>query len=132
MGLRSACMVFKELSADEKTRLEAEQREKGWRDEMDRLYGAKEEGILHAEDAPLASRRSLWRFALGEADRAVADALPVALDAKLSQHGLALRTVELLLGAVYPAAAEPKGVGCQHEVAHDKAAVVDAGGLRSV
>ena len=45
MELRSAYMVFKELSADEKTRLEAEQREKAWRDEMDRLYGAKEEGI---------------------------------------------------------------------------------------
>ena len=45
VGLRSACMVLKELSADEKTRLEAEQREKAWRDEMDRLYGAKEEGI---------------------------------------------------------------------------------------
>ena len=44
-GVRSACMVLKELSADKRTRLEAEQREKAWRDEMDRIDGAREEGI---------------------------------------------------------------------------------------
>ena len=44
-GVRSACIVRKELSADKRTRLEAEQREKAWRDEMDRIDGAREEGI---------------------------------------------------------------------------------------
>ena len=43
--VRSACMVLKELSADKRTRLEAEQREKAWRDEMDRIDSAREEGI---------------------------------------------------------------------------------------
>ena len=43
-NVRDACMVLKELSADEKTRLEAEMREKAWRDEMDRLDGAMEKG----------------------------------------------------------------------------------------
>ncbi|MBR3663408.1 MAG: hypothetical protein IKN64_01990 [Desulfovibrio sp.] len=38
-GVRSACMVLKDLSADEQTRLAAEMREKAWRDEMDRLDG---------------------------------------------------------------------------------------------
>ena len=48
-GVRSACMVLKDLSADEETRLQAEMREKAWRDEMDRLEGAiglgREQGI---------------------------------------------------------------------------------------
>ena len=35
----------KELSADERTRLEAEMREKAWRDEMDRYDTALAEGI---------------------------------------------------------------------------------------
>ena len=43
-GVRSACMVLKDLSADEQTRLEAEAREKAWRDEMDRLDGAIAKG----------------------------------------------------------------------------------------
>ena len=43
-GVRSACMVLKDLSADEQTRLAAEMREKAWRDEMDRLDGAKATG----------------------------------------------------------------------------------------
>ncbi len=38
-------MVLKELSADKRTRLEAEQREKAWRDEMYRIDGARKEGI---------------------------------------------------------------------------------------
>ncbi len=45
VGVRSACMVLKDLSADEQTRREAEAREKAWRDEMDRLDGAREEGF---------------------------------------------------------------------------------------
>ena len=44
-GVRSACMVLKDLSADEEMRLQAEMREKAWRDEMDRLDGAREKGI---------------------------------------------------------------------------------------
>ena len=44
-SVRAACMVLKDLSADEKPRLEAEMREKAWRDEMDRLDGATEKGI---------------------------------------------------------------------------------------
>ena len=44
-GVRSACMVLKDLSADEEMRLQAEMREKAWRDEMDRLDGAREQGI---------------------------------------------------------------------------------------
>lgn len=44
-GVRSACMLLKELSADERTRLEAEMREKAWRDEMDRYDTALAEGI---------------------------------------------------------------------------------------
>ena len=44
-GVRSACMVLKDLSADEQTRLAAEMREKAWRDEMDRLEGAVKKGI---------------------------------------------------------------------------------------
>ena len=44
-NVQAACMVLKDLSADEKTRLEAEMREKAWRDEMDRLDGATEKGI---------------------------------------------------------------------------------------
>ena len=44
-NVRAACMVLKDLSADEQTRLEAERREKAWRDEMDRLDGAKDAGI---------------------------------------------------------------------------------------
>ena len=44
-GVHSACMVLKELSADEKTRLQAEMREKAWRDEVDRLEGAMEKGV---------------------------------------------------------------------------------------
>ena len=43
-GVRSACMVLKDLSADEEMRLQAEMREKAWRDEMDRLDGAREKG----------------------------------------------------------------------------------------
>ncbi len=43
-GVRSACMALKDLSADEQTRLAAEMREKAWRDEMDRLDGAKAKG----------------------------------------------------------------------------------------
>ncbi len=43
-GVRSACMVLKDLSADEEMRLQAEMREKAWRDEMDRLDGAMEKG----------------------------------------------------------------------------------------
>ncbi len=48
-GVRSACMVLKDLSADEEMRLQAEMREKAWRDEIDRFEGAmkkgREEGI---------------------------------------------------------------------------------------
>ena len=44
-NVRAACMVLKDLSGDEKIRLEAEMREKAWRDEMDRLDGATEKGI---------------------------------------------------------------------------------------
>ena len=44
-GVHSACMVLKELSADEETCLQAEMREKAWRDEVDRLEGAMEKGV---------------------------------------------------------------------------------------
>ena len=44
-NVRTECMVLKDPSIDEQTRLEAERREKAWRDEMDRLDGAKNAGI---------------------------------------------------------------------------------------
>ena len=56
--VRSACMVLKELSADKRTRLEAEQREKAWRDEMDRIDGAREEGIQIGEKE--GARKKEW------------------------------------------------------------------------
>ena len=43
-GVNDACVVLKALSADEKMRMEAEDRLKAWRDEMDRLDGARNEG----------------------------------------------------------------------------------------
>ena len=43
-GVNDACVVLKALSADEKMRMEAEDRFKAWRDEMDRLDGARNEG----------------------------------------------------------------------------------------
>lgn len=42
--MRDACVVLKELSADDQARLEAQMRKKAWRDEMDRLDGAIEKG----------------------------------------------------------------------------------------
>lgn len=48
-GVHDACSIRKELSADDAARLEAQMREKAWRDEMDRLDGAiakgRKEGI---------------------------------------------------------------------------------------
>ena len=44
LGANDACVVLKALSADEKMRMEAEDRLKAWRDEMDRLDGARNEG----------------------------------------------------------------------------------------
>ena len=44
-GVKEACDILKHLSADERMRLDAENRMKAWRDEMDRLDGAREEGI---------------------------------------------------------------------------------------
>ena len=43
-GVNDASVVLKALSADEKMRMEAEDRLKAWRDEMDRLDGARNEG----------------------------------------------------------------------------------------
>ena len=42
--LKKAVGVLKELSADERTRMLAEEREKAWRDEVSRLDGARKEG----------------------------------------------------------------------------------------
>ncbi len=55
-GVRSDCMVLKALSADEQTRLEAEIREKAWRDEMDRLDGAKAQGISIGREQGIQER----------------------------------------------------------------------------
>ena len=54
----------------------------------------------------------------------MADADPLALDAPLLQQGLALFALKLFFGAVDPAAAQPQRGGGQHQVAHDKAAVL--------
>ena len=43
-GVHDACSILKELSADDAARLEAQMREKAWRDEMDRLDGAIAKG----------------------------------------------------------------------------------------
>ncbi|MCR5813887.1 MAG: hypothetical protein K6G15_05300 [Desulfovibrio sp.] len=42
-GVNDACLVLKTLSADEQMRLEAENRQKAWRDEEDRLEGVRED-----------------------------------------------------------------------------------------
>ena len=42
-GVNDACIVLKALSADEQMRLEAENRQKAWRDEEDRLEGVRED-----------------------------------------------------------------------------------------
>ena len=54
----------------------------------------------------------------------MADADPLALDAPLLQQGFALFALKLFFGAVDPAAAQPQRGGGQHQVAHDKAAVL--------
>jgi hypothetical protein len=76
-----AVAVLMELSADERTRMLAEAREKAWRDEMDRLDGARTEEVLDTlrflmEDG--ASEESLRKYAqrkgIGDADyRRIAD-----------------------------------------------------------
>ena len=43
-GVHEAYAVLKEISLDEKLREEARYREKAWRDEFDRIQGAKKEG----------------------------------------------------------------------------------------
>lgn len=43
--LDEACQILKDLSQDEELRRQAEYREKAWRDEIDRLEGARAEGI---------------------------------------------------------------------------------------
>ena len=48
--LKKAVGVLKELSADERTRMLAEEREKAWRDEASRLDGARKEGEQIGED----------------------------------------------------------------------------------
>ena len=63
-GVHDACAILKELSADEKARLEAQMREKAWRDEMDRLDGAIAKGRnqrdienvtnMHSKGVPIA------------------------------------------------------------------------------
>ncbi len=45
-SVSEACDILKALSADEKLRIEAMDREKAWRDYMDRMEGAKEDGIV--------------------------------------------------------------------------------------
>ena len=47
--LKKAVGILKELSADERTRMLAEEREKAWRDEVSRLDGARKEGEERGE-----------------------------------------------------------------------------------
>ena len=54
----------------------------------------------------------------------MADADPIALDAPLPEQGLALVGFKLFLCAVDPAAAQPQRGRGQHQIAHDKAAVL--------
>ena len=43
-GVQEACAILENLSANDQVRREAEARIKVWRDEQDRLEGAREEG----------------------------------------------------------------------------------------
>ena len=44
-GVKEACAILENLSANDQIRREAEARIKAWRDEQDRLEGAREEGL---------------------------------------------------------------------------------------
>ena len=55
----------------------------------------------------------------------MADALIVTLDAQFLQDGLPFLGLKLLLRPVDPAAAQSLGMGGQHQVGHDQAAVIE-------
>lgn len=88
------------------------------------LYGRC--ALFHPHDIVVLAGTGRGQLRVGGiADDAVAYAFVVALDAEVAEDGAAFLAVELFLGAVYPAGAEAEGMGGEHEVAHDEAAVVE-------
>ena len=71
----------------------------------------------------------LRHLAIDIADRTMADAFPLALNAEFFQQLLEFRHIELLLGSVNPDASQPQRMRGQHHIAHDQAAVIDAAAL---
>lgn len=60
-------------------------------------------------------------------DGAMANALPfIGIDAGKFQNFPAFGSFTLLLGTVNPDAVDAESVGCEHEIAHDQTAIIDA------
>ena len=92
-GVKEACAILENLSANDQVRREAEARIKAWRDEQDRLEGAREEGLKEGKEEGLKEgkeneRKNIARKMLS---------LSMPLDSIVTVTGLSHDQISLLL-----------------------------------
>ena len=80
--------------------------------------------LLYIIDTVFFSRRSLFGRFIGISQNAVADSFIISFDAKAFQEFFSFLLLKFLFGSVNPAAADPQIMGGQHQIGHDKAAVI--------
>ena len=88
-GVKEACAILENLSANDQIRREAEARIKAWRDEQDRLEGAREEGLKEGmKEGKENERKNIARKMLS---------LSMPLDSIVTVTGLSHDQISLLL-----------------------------------